>query len=108
MGTYVLKNSGTQFHFTLVAGNGKVILSSERYTTKASALGGIQSVKDNSPHDARYERKNASNGSAMFNLKSSNGQVVGTSETYSSAAAREIGIDSVKTNGPTASIRDDT
>jgi len=108
MGAYVLKKSGTQFHFTLVAGNGKVILSSERYTTKPNALEGIQSVKDNSPYDARYEKKNASDGSAMFNLKSSNGQVIGTSETYSSAAAREIGVNSVKTNGPTAPIRDDT
>ncbi|SDQ76571.1 YegP family protein [Pseudoxanthomonas sp. CF125] len=108
MGTYVLKNSGAQFHFTLEAENGKTILSSERYTTKANALGGIQSVKENSPFDVRYERKDASNGSPMFNLKSGNGQVIGTSETYSSAAAREGGIASVKTNGSTSPTRDDT
>jgi len=108
MGTYVLKNSGAQFHFTLEAENGKTILSSERYTTKANALGGIQSVKENSPFDVRYERKDASNGSPMFNLKSGNGQVIGTGETYSSAAAREGGIASVKANGSTSPTRDDT
>jgi uncharacterized protein YegP (UPF0339 family) len=108
MGTYVLKSSGAQFHFTLVAENGRTILSSERYTTRAGALGGIQSVKENSPHEVRYERKDASNGSAMFNLKSGNGQVIGTSETYSSPAAREVGIASVKSNGPASPIRDDT
>ncbi|MDN3718907.1 YegP family protein [Roseibium salinum] len=32
----------------------------------------------------------------MFNLKASNGQVIGTSETYSSAASRDNGIESVK------------
>ena len=108
MGTYVLKNSGVQFHFTLEAENGKTILSSERYTTKPSALGGIQSVRENSPLDARYERKDASNGSPMFNLKGSNGHIIGTSETYSSPAAREGGIASVKNNGPTSPTRDDT
>ena len=108
MGTYVLKNSGVQFHFTLEAENEKTILSSERYTTKPSALGGIQSVRENSPLDARYERKDASNGSPMFNLKGGNGQIIGTSETYSSPAAREAGIASVKANGPTSPTRDDT
>ena len=108
MGTYVLKSSGAQFHFTLDAENEKVILSSERYTTKSNALGGIQSVRENSSLDSRYEKKNASNGSPMFNLKGGNGQVIGTSETYSSSSAREVGIASVKANGPTSPTRDDT
>lgn len=44
----------------------------------------------------------------MFNLKASNGQVIGTSETYSSPSARETGIASVKANGPTAPVDDQT
>lgn len=42
----------------------------------------------------------------MFNLKASNGQVIGTSESYESAPARDNGIESVKTNAPTADIVD--
>jgi uncharacterized protein YegP (UPF0339 family) len=40
----------------------------------------------------------------MFNLKATNGQVIGTSELYESIAARENGIESVKKNAPDAEI----
>ncbi len=105
---YVLKNSGAQYHFTLKAGNNEIILTSERYTTKQNALEGIASVKANSPYDGRYERKATTNGQYMFNLKAGNGQVIGTSETYSSSQARDRGIESVQANGPSALIDDQT
>jgi uncharacterized protein YegP (UPF0339 family) len=105
---YVLSRSGTHFKFVLKAGNGETILTSELYASKGGAQVGIESVRTNSPHDARYERKNASNGSPMFNLKAANGERIGTSETYSSTAAREGGIASVKTNGPSAPVDDQT
>lgn len=108
-GKFVLtKGASGQFHFTLKAGNGQAILSSEHYTTKAAAENGIASVKTNAPKDERYERKNARSGQPMFNLKASNGQVIGTSETYSSEAAREAGIASVKANAPGAPTEDKT
>ena len=106
---FVLSGStAAQFRFVLKAGNNESILTSERYASKAGALNGIQSVRTNSPNDARYERKNSVNGSPMFNLKAANGEVIGTSETYSSVAARETGIASVKANGPIAPIDDQT
>ena len=39
-----------------------------------------------------------------FNLKALNGQVVGTSQMYSSASGMENGITSVKKNAPDAEI----
>lgn len=90
--------------FRLKASNGQVILASEGYKRKASALNGIESVRKNSAVDARFERATAKNGKWRFNLKASNGQVVGTSETYESEAARDNGIASVKKNAPTAVI----
>jgi uncharacterized protein YegP (UPF0339 family) len=108
-GKFVLsKGTSGQFHFVLKASNGETILSSESYTTKAAAVGGIASVKENGPKEERYERKVAKNGQPMFNLKASNGQVIGTSEMYSSAAARDAGIESVKKNAPAASLEDKT
>jgi uncharacterized protein len=108
-GKFVLKKATNgEFFFRLQAGNGESILASERYASKSSALTGIDSVKTNAPLDSRYERKNASNGQPMFNLKASNGQVIGTSETYSSATARDNGIESVKTYAPSAPIDDQT
>jgi uncharacterized protein YegP (UPF0339 family) len=105
---YLLTRSGTKYRFVLKASNGETILTSESYDTKGGATNGIASVKTNSPTDARYVRKNASNGSPMFNLKAANGEIIGTSETYSSEAAREGGITAVKTHGPNAVTDDQT
>lgn len=101
-----LKPSGTQYMFNLKGGNGEVVLTSERYTTKQSAEGGIASVKVNSPHDARYDRRINSGGSPYFVLKAGNGEIIGTSEAYSSTAARDSGIAWVKANAPTAPTRE--
>lgn len=106
-GKFELKiSSNGKHHFTLKAGNGQVILSSEMYESKSAAEGGIASVQKNAGDDARYERKTSSNGKSFFNLKSSNGQVIGSSEMYESTSAMENGIESVKSNAPGASTVD--
>lgn len=107
-GWYVLRRSGDQFMFNLKAGNGEVILTSERYTSKNGAKNGIESVQTNSPKDERYERKTSTSVQPYFVLKAANGEVIGRSEMYSSASAMENGIESVKRNGPTTDIRDET
>lgn len=107
-GWYVLStNAKGQFSFALKAGNGETILRSEVYNTKAAAENGISSVQKNSPDDARYERTTASNGKEYFNLKATNGQVIGTSQMYASSASRDAGIESVKANGPSSTIKVD-
>ena len=106
---FELKNGGNgQYMFNLKAGNGEVILTSELYKEKQSASSGIESVKVNAADDARYERKTAKNGQAYFVLKATNGQTIGKSEMYSTVAAMENGIASVKKNGPVARIEDST
>ncbi len=95
-----------EFQFNLKAGNGQVILTSEGYKAKASALNGVESVRKHSVDDANFERLTAKDGSPYFNLKASNGQNIGHSEMYSSAAARDNGIESVKTNAPDATLVD--
>jgi len=92
----------------LKASNGQVILSSEAYKTKSSCNKGIASVRKNSPDDSNYDRKTAKDGSPYFNLKASNGQVIGASERYSSTSAMESGIASVKKNAPDADVEDNS
>ena len=46
-GKFELKKSGDQYVWVLKAGNGEIIATSERYTTKAAAKAGIDSVKMN-------------------------------------------------------------
>jgi uncharacterized protein len=109
MGKFVItKRTNGEFQFNLKAGNGQTILTSEGYSTKASALNGIESVKTNSQDDNRYDRKESSNGKPYFNLKASNGQNIGASEMYESTTARENGIESVKKNAPDADTDDQT
>ena len=49
----------------------------------------------------------AKNG-VKFNLKAGNGEIIATSEVYSSKAACENGIESVKKNAPVAPVEDQT
>jgi uncharacterized protein YegP (UPF0339 family) len=102
----IKKAKDGEFFFHLKAGNGEIILTSEMYRAKASAQNGIASVKKNAPNDKRYERKEASNGHPMFNLKAGNHEVIGTSQRYKSAEARDHGIEAVKADAPTAEIED--
>jgi uncharacterized protein YegP (UPF0339 family) len=104
----IKKAKDGEFYFHLKAPNGQIILASEMYERKASALNGIQSVKKNSADDKRYERKEAKNGHFMFNLKAGNHEVIGTSQTYTSSEACDNGIASVKTNAPKAQVLDET
>lgn len=95
-----------KFYFNLKAKNGQIILSSQAYDSKAGASNGISSVKENADDESKYERKTASNGKFHFNLKAGNGQIIGSSQMYSSEAGMENGIDSVKTNADGAVIKD--
>lgn len=104
----IKKDKSDQFRFNLKATNGQVILSSEAYTTRAACDNGIASVRTNSQDDGRYDRKTAKDGSPYFNLKASNGQVIGSSEMYSSSAAMENGIASIKSNAPDAKVDDNS
>ena len=102
------KSSDGQFRFVLKAGNAETILTSELYTTKASAQNGIASVQKNSPLDERYARKTSSNGKPYFNLKAGNHEIIGTSQMYSSQEACDSGIASVKTNGVSTEVKEKT
>ena len=108
MAKFVLKKaSNGQFFFTLHADNGEKILTSEMYKAKPGAVNGIDSVKKNAPSDARFERKVSKGGKPYFVLKAANNEVIGTSEEYSSEAARDNGIAAVKSVAPMASTDDE-
>lgn len=98
--------SGEKFYFRLKAKNGQIILNSQGYTSKASAKNGIESVRKHAASDDYFDIKESSDGKPFFNLCSSNKQVVGTSQRYSSTASMKKGIESVKTVAPEAEVVD--
>ncbi len=106
-GYYKLKTaSDGRFQFNLHAGNHEVILSSQLYRDKGGAQKGIESVRNNGPLEERFERKVSAKGEPYFSLKAANGQLIGTSEMYSSEAARDGGIRSVMSNSPSTVIKE--
>ena len=56
----------------------------------------------------KYVIKQTKSGAFRFNLKAGNGEIIGTSETYTALKTCENGIASVTKNAPAAAIEDQT
>jgi uncharacterized protein YegP (UPF0339 family) len=102
----VYKDKGGEFRFRLKAANGQNILSSEGYKTKASCMNGVESVKKNSQSPDRFAKKTTPSGKFRFNLTSTNGQTVGTSQSYASDSGCRNGMKSVAECAPGANLDD--
>ena len=108
-GTFeIYTDKAGEFRFRLNAGNGQTILSSEHYKAKDSALKGIDSVRRNAARAGAFEPLTAKDGRPYFVLKATNGQVVGQSQMYASAASCNQGIESVQKYAPEAQLVDET
>jgi uncharacterized protein len=107
IGSFVAgKAKNGEDYFRLKSADGKTLLRSEMYTTKAACNNGIESVRKNCQNDKRYERKISSNNKHYFNLKANNGQVIGTSDMFDSAEEMENIIQAVKINGITTTLEE--
>ncbi len=102
-GKYTVHAVGSaEFHWSLKARDAQTMLSSQTYAGKSGAETGIESCRINSADDARYERLTTRDARSYFVLKAANGEIIGTSETYPTAVAREKGIALCKESGPLA------
>ena len=95
-----------EWYFNLKAGNHEIILQSEAYVSRSGAENGIASVQQNGSDEARFERRQSDKGNFWFVLTSTNGQIVGKSEMYPTAAARDKGVESVKVNAATSVVKE--
>lgn len=96
-GTFqTFKGADGQYYFHLLANNHEKVLHSEGYTTLAKAKKGIESVKTNGVNIKSYKVLPAGNGEFYFNLVATNGQIIGTSETYSTKSNATKGANTVK------------
>lgn len=98
-GAHVEIAQGTtgQFHFNVHAKNGATILSSESYTTEAAAYNGALAVQSAAVDAANFEIKQNTAGGFYFTLSADNGEIVGTSQQYTTKAKAQSGIKSVQT-----------
>ncbi len=121
MGVFVIKKTATGVKFDLKATNGQVIATSEVYTTDDACENGIASVRKNAPaanledqtvegytqeKHPKFEVYQDKAGEYRFRLKATNGQVIATSEGYTSKANCLNGVESVKKNAVDAKIED--
>ena len=118
MGKFVVRKTNTGVKFDLKATNGQVIATSEVYTTEAACLKGIESVKNNCVGGVedqtvenfevikhpKFEVYADKAGEFRFRLKARNGEVIATSEGYSTKPNCLKGVESVKKNAPEAEV----
>ena len=107
-----------QFYFNLYATNGRVIATSETYTTLQNCKKGVMSVKNNAlshiedttvdeivtlknPKFVLFQDKAEK---YRFNLQASNGEVVSISQGYTTKASALGGIASIAENAPDAEL----
>jgi uncharacterized protein YegP (UPF0339 family) len=104
----IFKGTDSQYYFNLRANNNEIVLSSEGYASKQGCENGITSCRVNAPYDNRYDRRTSVNLKPYFVLKASNGEIIGTSQMYSSIQSRDHGIEVVKREAPNAAVVDNT
>ena len=118
MGKFIVKKTSTGVKFDLKATNGQVIATSEVYSSEAACLKGIESVKNNciggiedqtvdnyeELKHPKFEIYTDKAGEYRFRLKAKNGEIIATSEGYTTKDNCVNGIESVKKNAPDAPV----
>lgn len=101
--------------------NSETMVWSENYKSKASAQNCVDSIKKNAPGAAtvdltkgetgsgyRFELVESKDGQTFVRFVASNGETMVRSETYASKTSAINCIESVKKNGPTAEVVDES
>ena len=113
MEQFLIREVPTGYKFDLKAANGQTIATSEVYKTAAACRKGIESVRKSAPKAAvedqtaegfkpvsnpKFEIYKDRSGAFRFRLTSRNGQIIAAGEPYSTKAACENGIESIRKN----------
>ena len=121
MSKFVIRTVPSGVKFDLKATNGQVIATSEIYSSLDACRSGVQSVKKNAPvanvedqtvegfaaaKHPKFEMYTDKAGEFRFRLKATNGQIIAVSEGYTTKAACENGIESVKKNAAVAEVEE--
>ena len=119
MGKFVIKQTNTGYNFHLKAANGETIATGEVYKTLDACRNGVESIMKNAPV-ANVEDQTVENfetlthpkfeiykdkaGEFRFRLKSKDGVVIATGESYTTKANCKNGVASVMKNAENAEI----
>lgn len=98
------KDKTGEFRFHLKGKNEEIILTSEAYIQKATCENTIESVRRNSQDENKYDFKKSANDEWFFNLKATNGLIIGRSEMFDSEFNAQKGVNIVKMNAEEAEV----
>ena len=87
------KDSQSQWHFHVVAGNKNILLTSEAYTSRTGAINGLLSVVENGVDPAQYTINQVANGWNLH-LRAGNNEIIGFTEAYSTKSNAKRAITS--------------
>jgi len=92
------------FYFDMFAKNGEIVVASQHYASAASAYNGAFAVQTDGQNAAAYTLKTAIDGSWYWNVTALNGQVVGTSQMYTTKAGAMAAITATQKLMPLISV----
>ena len=92
----VFTGEDKKFYFHLRAGNGEIVLGSQGYTAKSSALSGIASVQTNGVSDARWRVAEAIDGEYAIRLVATNGRTIGSGELYTTESSADEAVTTIE------------
>ncbi|MEZ4366208.1 MAG: YegP family protein [Kofleriaceae bacterium] len=105
-GFEVFTGADGRYYFHLVAGNGRIVLQSQAYTTRSAAKRGAESVAINGVDPANYRLLEAQDGEWYVNLVAGNNEIIATTETYARRYNAKRAIDtSVRLVAETQRVR---
>ena len=109
VGRFILSGDTERgYRFRLKASNGRVLLVSEIHRDRRACLDAIASAIEHGSNPSNFVKMVARNGKCRYLLKSSNNQVIGRSQVFSSVHWLQSGIATVVRNVRTTSIDDHT
>ena len=122
MSKFVIRTVSSGVKFDLKAANGQVVLSSEVYAGVAACRRGVESIIKNAPRakvedqtepgwetqtHPKFQLYTDKTGAFRFRLRARNGEIIGSSEGYTSKASCLSGIESVRKNAAEALINEE-
>ncbi len=92
----IKKDKNNTYCFSLKTISGSTLLTSVSFSNKEEIKKTFLDFNPIAQHENIFERKTNHNGEFLFNLKDRKGNIIGSSQLYSSEAGMENGIKNTK------------
>lgn len=88
----ITRSPAGQWFFNAIGDNGNILLLSEAYEAKASAINGVLSVEENGVHLDSYQIVETTDGDYTFVLRAKNNQVIADGGAFRTVDEAQAGI----------------